>query len=109
MGELSKIKNQQAMANSKAPTISIDEVKKLVKEGYSRYTKDDKGYGSIQGKYNLTKAATKRLFSNPELKGIKTKYPDFFLKKDEKEGIKTDAEIAASVRTMRTDEQVVFA
>jgi len=60
-------------------TIKPREVLELLKKGYTRLTKDDKGYGSIQSNYNLSALAVKRLFKTPSLKFKKTIVPDFIL------------------------------
>ncbi len=74
--------NQQIMANEtrggsppQVPEIKITEVISLLKKGYSRYRKDNKGYGSIQEKYGLSVNQIKELFSHEGLKGLKTKLP----------------------------------
>lgn len=45
----------------------------LLKTGYSRWKKDDQGFGSIQEKYGLTFSEMKELFEHKDLKGIKRK------------------------------------
>lgn len=63
--------------------IKVSEVLQLLKEGYTRFSKDDKGYGSIQEKYNLSALAVKKLFRTPSLKFKKTIIPDFILDEGE--------------------------
>jgi hypothetical protein len=41
------------MSTSK-PKIKVQDVLELLKKGYTRYEKDNKGYGSIQTHYGLT-------------------------------------------------------
>ena len=53
--------------------ISKASIKEDLKNGLSRYKKDDFGNGSIEDKYGLTPAQVLRIFKNPELKGLKTK------------------------------------
>jgi hypothetical protein len=59
------------------------EVLELLSKGYTRYKKDDLGYGSIQEKYNLNTAECKDLFSRPFIKGVKTKTPSLLIIEDE--------------------------
>lgn len=54
---------------------SAREIVNLLQSGYTRYAKDDKGYGSIQAKYGLTSAQVVELFSNDVLKYKKTVIP----------------------------------
>lgn len=51
--------------------VVITQVITLLKKGYSRYRKDDQGFGSIQEHYGLTFTEMKNLFAHPLLKGIK--------------------------------------
>lgn len=55
--------------------IKIPEVIELLKKGYTRYKKDDKGFGSIQEKYDLSFSEVRELFSYDKLRGVKTKTP----------------------------------
>jgi hypothetical protein len=55
--------------------IVVQDVLELLKKGYTRYTKDDAGFGSIQNHYGLTGVQVKRLFLNPKLKARKTILP----------------------------------
>lgn len=61
--------------NKTIPKINPQEVLELLKKGYSRYEKDDRGLGSIQKHFGLSGAAVTELFKDPNLKGRKTKYP----------------------------------
>jgi len=70
-----------AVRSQAVQRIDADEVLKLLKEGYTRYRKDDKGYGSIQEKYNLSHSAVIRLFKTPSLKFKKTVVPGFVLER----------------------------
>lgn len=73
--------------------IKPTEVLALLKKGYTRYAKDDKGYGSIQEKYGLTGLAIQKLFKTPSLKNRKTIVPDFILDEaDEVEKLIEEAE-----------------
>jgi hypothetical protein len=54
-------------------TIKLSEVVQLLKSGFQRYKRDDKGNGSIEEKLNLTPAEAKELFSHPKLRGLKTR------------------------------------
>lgn len=55
--------------------IIVEDVVNLLKNGYSRYSKDDVGYGSIQEKYNLSGPECKQLFAHPDIRNIKVKVP----------------------------------
>jgi hypothetical protein len=55
--------------------IKIPEVIELLKKGYTRYKKDDKGFGSIQEKYDLSFSEVRELFGYDKLRGVKTKTP----------------------------------
>jgi hypothetical protein len=55
--------------------VSVTEVISLLKRGYTRYTADDAGFGSVQQHYSLTTGETKILFRHEALKRIKTKFP----------------------------------
>lgn len=46
-----------------------------LKNGYTRFKKDDKGYGSIEEKYGLTVDEVKELFKTPSLRAKKTCEP----------------------------------
>lgn len=65
---------QRTQKQEKMP-ISTKEVAKLLKEGYTRYKKDDKGYGSIQEKYDLSGLEVVELFTTPSIKYMKTVLP----------------------------------
>lgn len=55
--------------------IRTKEVAELLQKGYTRYAKDDKGFGSIQVKYGLKGTEVVELFSRPSLKHRKTILP----------------------------------
>jgi hypothetical protein len=59
------------------PVIDPKEILDLIKSGYSRFKKDDEGFGSIQEKYNLSDSDVKRLFRHPLLRFKKTSIPGF--------------------------------
>jgi hypothetical protein len=60
---------------SERPKIKISEVITLLSQGYTRFEKDDKGFGSVQKKFGLTHSQTQQLFQHEALKGLKTKTP----------------------------------
>lgn len=62
--------NQQPMA-----TITTSGVLADLKSGYTRFKKDDKGFGSIEEKYGLTVIEVKELFQTESLKARKTVEP----------------------------------
>jgi hypothetical protein len=75
-----KKKQQSNMAQtSTLQQVTVEEILDLLSKGYSRYKDADRGYGSIQAKYNLTRAQVARLFKNPRLVGRKTKNPGVIL------------------------------
>lgn len=55
--------------------IRTKEVAELLQKGYTRYAKDDKGFGSIQEKYGLKGTEVVELFSRSSLKHRKTILP----------------------------------
>jgi hypothetical protein len=55
--------------------IDLDEVIKDIKNGFSRFKRDDKGYGSIQEKYNLTEKEVKFVNQQPQIKGLRSTKP----------------------------------
>jgi len=67
------------------PTISVQEVLKLLEDGYTRTRSRDRGYGSIQEKFDLTTSQLTDLFSHPKLKGKKTKFPRLHILDNEEE------------------------
>jgi hypothetical protein len=62
--------NQKAME-----PITTSGILKDLKSGYTRFKKDDKGYGSIEEKYGLTVDEVKELFKLDSLKARKTAEP----------------------------------
>lgn len=68
-------KQYQRTQKQEKMAISTKEVAKLLKEGYTRYKKDDKGYGSIQEKYDLSGLEVVELFTTPSIKYMKTVFP----------------------------------
>lgn len=69
--------NSNNMSSSTTPEIVIQDVLDLLKRGYTRLTKNDRGYGSIQHHYGLTPGQVGRLFKHPKLKAKKTIPPAF--------------------------------
>jgi hypothetical protein len=76
------IENQQVMSEQsrgggppQRPKVKIMEIVDLLKKGYTRYRKDNKGFGSIQEKYGLSVSQIKELFAHEGLKGLKTRTP----------------------------------
>lgn len=63
------------MSTQERPTIKVQEVLELLKKGYTRYSKDDLGKGSIQAHYGMKEAHVKELFMHPKLKQRKTIKP----------------------------------
>jgi hypothetical protein len=61
--------------STQRPTIVVQDVLNLLKRGYTRYTKDDVGHGSIQSHYQLTGVEVKQLFAHSKLKARKTILP----------------------------------
>lgn len=65
------------MSEKTIPVVTPEEILALLKQGYTRYEKDNLGHGSIQAKYNLSDTNVKRMFSHPDLKNKKTVEPGF--------------------------------
>lgn len=57
----------------------------LLKSGYTRYRKDDAGFGNLQDHYSLTGVEVKRLCQHDLLKKKKTVFPGFVIDEDESE------------------------
>jgi len=56
-------------------TIDLKEIVKDIKNGFSRFKRDDKGYGSIQEKYGLSEKEVKFINQQPEIKGLRSTKP----------------------------------
>jgi len=67
--------NSDNMSSSTTPEIVVQDVLDLLKKGYTRLAKDNKGYGSIQAHYSLTPGQVVQLFKHPKLKAKKTMSP----------------------------------
>ena len=82
------------MSTTTKPRIVREDVLDLLKKGYTRYEKDNKGFGSIEAHYGLSGAAVKRLFLDPTLKQRKTILPkdDFELVSREEESANDESE-----------------
>lgn len=66
------------MSTNSVKKIVIQDVLELLEKGYTRYAKDDKGYGSIQAHYSMNASQVQKLFaSQPKLKQRKTITPKF--------------------------------
>lgn len=87
--------------------ISIPEVLDLMKKGYTRYKKDDEGFGSIQEHYGLTAVEMAEVSRHPKLKGIKTKFPSRIRLIDDEEP-KKDKEPQDEPTPQRPAEDDVF-
>lgn len=68
-------KKSSNMSTQQTPTVVVQDVLDLLKKGYTRLTKDDRGYGSIQEHYKLTGVQIKELFNHPKLRQRKTILP----------------------------------
>lgn len=87
--------NSDNMSSSTTPEIVIQDVLDLLKRGYTRLAKDDKGYGSIQRHYGLTPGQIVKLFREPELKAKKTVPPGFIIVRRETT-VPTEAEVLST-------------
>lgn len=68
------------MTNRKiVPTIKVEDVLVMLKKGYTRYQKNDKGFGSIQEHYGINAASVTKLFKTEGLKFRKTISPSFII------------------------------
>jgi hypothetical protein len=85
--------------------IRIEEVLADLKKGLTRYAKDDKGYGSIQVKHNLSLPQVRKLFKDPRLAGRRSSPKDsvetFELVSDT-----PSIELIASDQIARTEEEI---
>lgn len=57
--------------------IKPEDVLELIQKGYTRFKKEDEGYGNIEEKYNLSPSEVRRLFKHPLLSNKKRKVPGF--------------------------------
>lgn len=80
----------QTIAPSGIPKVTVEEIKSLLKRGYTRYSRDDRGYGSIQSKYGLSRAQVISLFRHDNLIGLKTKFPGVIIQETQVEAVKLE-------------------
>lgn len=86
------------------PVIVVQDVLNLLKAGYTRYTKDDMGYGSIQTQYQLTGVQVKELFNHSKLKAKKTILPKTGLVIVDNETSQIEEEVLTSPTTTVLEE-----
>ena len=55
--------------------IKVSEVLNYLKNGVTRWKKEDLGFGSLEEIYGLTFTEVKELIDHPKIKGVKTKIP----------------------------------
>lgn len=76
--EYQRTQTRNNMSTNSVKKIVIQDVLELLEKGYTRYAKDDKGYGSIQAHYSMNASQVQKLFaSQPKLKQRKTITPKF--------------------------------
>lgn len=83
------------MSSSTTPEIVIQDVLDLLKRGYTRLARGDKGYGSIQHHYGLTPGQVGKLFKHSKLKAKKTIAPAFNIV-DREATAPTEAEVLST-------------
>lgn len=101
------------MTRKVVPVIEVKDVLNLLKQGYSRYEKDNKGFGSIQATYGLSAYSVTKLFRDtPMLKNKKTVAPAFIVKdtdENETDTAITAAEIKEEIlSSVNTDNEVFY-
>lgn len=64
---------------SEIKKIGLLAVREDLKNGLTRWKKDDLGFGNIEEKYSLTFSEMKILIQHPKMRGIKTKVPSIIL------------------------------
>jgi len=99
--------NQKSNMARQTKDIKIPEVLELLKKGYTRYKKDDQGFGSIQEHYSLTIVEMAEVARHPKLRGKKTKFPSRIRLIDEDEALKQE-ETKADEPEVRQAEDDVF-
>lgn len=87
------------MSTQEKPRVVVQKILELLKKGYTRYTKDDLGYGSIQAHYGLTNVEMAKICKHPKLKAKKTIIPrdNFILIDEEEETVKEAAELVVGI------------
>lgn len=75
--EIERIKNNQKQCSM--PEIVVQDIIELMDKGYSRFEKDDEGFGSIQKHYNLTAGEVREIFAHPKLAKVKKRRPKIVL------------------------------
>ena len=65
--------------------IKISEVLNYLKNGVTRWDKENVGFGSLEKIYDLTSTEMKELMDHPKIKGVRTKIPTFRIIDDTEE------------------------
>lgn len=92
------------------PVINVQDVLGLLKQGYTRYEKDNKSFGSIQSHFNMSALAVSKLFKEtPALKNKKTISPAFILETgEETEDVISEEEIKDELISQVNDDEKVY-
>ena len=70
--------------------IKVSEVLNYLKNGVTRWKKEDLGFGSLEEIYGLTFTEVKELIDHPKIKGVKTKIPTMRIIDDTEGEISTE-------------------
>jgi hypothetical protein len=73
------MQNENLSKGAQPMTVVVEDVVDLLKKGYTRFKKEDLGYGSIEEHYGLKEGDVRRMFTDNRLKGLKTSVPTFKL------------------------------
>lgn len=81
--------------------IKVSEVLNHLKNGVTRWKKEDLGFGSLEEIYGLTFTEVKELIDHPKIKGVKTKIPTMRII-DDTEGETTTEETTEETTPVET-------
>lgn len=70
--------------------IKVSEVLNYLKNGVTRWKKEDLGFGSLEEIYSLTFTEVKELIDHPKIKGVKTKIPTLKIVDDTTDEVTTE-------------------
>lgn len=70
------------MSDKMTKRVSLAQVVEDLRSGFTRWKKDDIGFGSLEKKYNLTLQEATELFSHPKIKNVESRIPTFVIEDD---------------------------
>ncbi len=63
------------MTERQIKEVRLSDVVSHLHRGFTRFTEDDRGFGSIQQAFNLTVSEVAELFRNEKIRGMRTRFP----------------------------------